>query len=416
MEIDAEGLVNGGDDFTRGDGALGGVAADVVGFADDFAAFDAAAGEVHGPAVRPVVATTSGIDLGRAAEFREAGDHGVVEHAALEEVLDEGAVALVIHRRDDVAHAFDAGEGLGAVDVPGDLAKHGDKGVHCDETHATLDEATREQAALTEAVQPVALAHFERLFGQVEGLAGLGAGHDAVGGLEIRVHELRLLAVFEIPHAAVHQLAELLAAFETHLTDFLRREQIGHFEVLFRRIRVQDEGIIRLAEEARVLTMRHVAAGGAHRLRQDDVRREIAAAALEELQSAADVRGIHATGEKAARLHHLMPGVMHRSGGVVAGAHEAEFVRDLRMQRQDLGDLEGIALRADRLERAANLARRIRLHVPEILLARRPEVEDHDAGLVALFGVHFAFRPQFGETGHREADGAQSTGGDEIAA
>ena len=44
VEIDAEGLVNGGDDFTRGDGALRGVAADVVGLADDLAAFDAAAG------------------------------------------------------------------------------------------------------------------------------------------------------------------------------------------------------------------------------------------------------------------------------------------------------------------------------------------------------------------------------------
>lgn len=223
VEIDAKGLVDGGDDFTRGDGALGGVAADVVGFADDLAAFDAAAGEIHGPAVRPMVATASGIDLGRAAEFGEAGDHGVVEHAALEQVLDEGAVALVIHRRDDVAHAFDAREGLGAVDVPGDLAEDGDEGVHGDKTHATLDEATGEQAALAEAVQTVALAHFERLFGEIEGLAGLRAGHDAVGGLEVRVHELRLLAVFEIPHAAVHQLAELLAAFEAHLADFLRR-------------------------------------------------------------------------------------------------------------------------------------------------------------------------------------------------
>lgn len=416
MEIDAEGLVDGGDDFTRGDGALGGVAADVVGLADDFAAFDATTGEVHGPAVWPMVAATGRIDLGRAAEFGEAGDHGVVEHAALEEILDEGAVALVIHRRDDVAHAFDAGEGLGAVDVPGDLAKHGDEGVHGDEAHATLNEATGEQAALSKAVQPVAFAHFERLLGEIEGFAGLRAGHDAVGGLEIRVHELRLLAVFEIPHAAVHQLAELLATFEAHFADFLRREQIGHFEVLFGRIRVQDEGIIRLAEEARVLTVRHVATGGAHRLGENDVGRQIAAAALEELQSTADVRGIHATGEKTARLHHLVPGVMHGSRSVVAGAHEAELVRDLRVHRQDLGDLEGIALRADRLERAANLARRIRLHVPEVLLARRTEVEDHDASLVALFGVHFAFRPQFGETGHREADGAQSTGGDEIAA
>ena len=128
------------------------------------------------------------------------------------------------------------------------------------------------------------------------------------------------------------------------------------------------------------------------------------------------MRRVHTTGEKTARLHHLVPGVMHGGGSVVAGTHEAEFVRDLRVHRQDLGDLKGMALRADRFEGAANLARRIRLHIPEVLLARRTEVEDHDAGLVALFGIHPAFRLQFGEARHREANGTQSARGEEIAA
>ena len=88
-----------------------------------------------------------------------------------------------------------------------------------------------------------------------------------------------------------------LAAFEAHLADLLGRQQIGHLEVFLGRIRVQDEGIISLAEEARVLAVRHVASGGAHRFREDDVGGQIAAAALQELQRAADMRRVHATGE-----------------------------------------------------------------------------------------------------------------------
>ena len=53
MQVDAKCLVDGADDLVRGDRSLGGIAADVVGLADDLAALDAAAGEIDGPAVRP---------------------------------------------------------------------------------------------------------------------------------------------------------------------------------------------------------------------------------------------------------------------------------------------------------------------------------------------------------------------------
>ena len=133
--------VNRGNDFFRGNGALCRIAADVIAFANDLTAFDAAASEVHGPAVWPVIATPCWVDFGRATKFSKAGDHGVIQHATLMQVLNEGAVALVIHRRDDVAHPFDAGEGLAAMDIPSDLAKHGDEGIHGDEAHSSLDEA-----------------------------------------------------------------------------------------------------------------------------------------------------------------------------------------------------------------------------------------------------------------------------------
>ena len=73
-----------------------------------------------------------------------------------------------------------------------------------------------------------------------------------------------------------------------------------------------------------------IAAGRPHRLRQDDVRGQFVAAAFQKLQRAARVRRVDAAGEKPARLHHLVPGVVHRRGGVIDAAHERKLVRDLR--------------------------------------------------------------------------------------
>src|SRR3712207_7957272 len=43
-------------------------------------------------------------------------------------------------------HAGDGGEGLAAVDVPGDLVEDGDEGVDGDEADAGLDEAAGQEA------------------------------------------------------------------------------------------------------------------------------------------------------------------------------------------------------------------------------------------------------------------------------
>ena len=50
----------------------------------------------------------------------------------------------------------------------------------------------------------------------------------------------------------------------------------------------------------------------------------------------------------------------------------------LGVQRQDLGDLDRGRRGRDRLERAANLGRRVGLHVQDVELAGCAEVEDHD--------------------------------------
>ena len=107
-----------------------------------------------------------------------------------------------------------------------------------------------------------------------------------------------------------------------------------------RRIGVQHERVVGLAEKAGVLAVRHVAAGRAHRLGQDDVRGQFVAAALEIFERAAGVRRVDAAGEQPAGLHHLMAGVVHRGRRVVAAAHERKLVGELRVQREDFGNLD----------------------------------------------------------------------------
>ena len=62
-------------------------------------------------------------------------------------------------------------------------------------------------------------------------------------------------------------------------------------------------------------------------------------------------------------------------------ADEAQLVCPLRQQRQVFADLQAGDGRRDRLELAAIHVRRIRLHVPGILLGRPAPHEEHDARL-----------------------------------
>lgn len=99
---DAEGVVDGGGEVLGGLGVAGGVAAVFVGGADDRAAGDAAAGEEDALDEAPVVASGElGAgdlgDLGGAAEFAGHDDEGVVEEAAVVEVVEEGGHGAV-HR------------------------------------------------------------------------------------------------------------------------------------------------------------------------------------------------------------------------------------------------------------------------------------------------------------------------------
>ena len=114
-------------------------------------------------------------------------------------------------------------------------------------------------------------------------------------------------------------------------------------------------------------------------------------------------------------LHHLVAGIMHRRRRVIDAAHQRKLVRQLRHVRKDLRDLDVRVVRLDRLERSANFPRRVRLRVPRVHLARRAEIENHDAGALVLALVHRPHGAQAIEERQRKPDRAQRPGMEEIA-
>src|SRR5882757_7867319 len=121
FDVEAEAVEDGGDNFGGFDRTFDGISADFIALADDAAAFDTATGEGNCPTLRPMIAATGRIDFWSAAKFGERRDKSTVEHAALEKVFEESAVALIVHRRDNVFHTFDGSKRLGAMNVPGDF-------------------------------------------------------------------------------------------------------------------------------------------------------------------------------------------------------------------------------------------------------------------------------------------------------
>ena len=84
-----------------------------------------------------------------------------------------------------------------------------------------------------------------------------------------------------------------------------------------------------------------------------------------------------AAGDRRARQH-----VMRRQQMVVFAmgqrANEGTAMHPLGQPRQVFADLQARHRRRDRLELAANLGRRVRLHVERVVMARRPGEKDDD--------------------------------------
>ena len=110
-----------------------------------------------------------------------------------------------------------------------------------------------------------------------------------------------------------------------------------------------------------------------------------------------------------------MAGVVHGRCGVITGAHQRELVRDLRVQRKNLGDLDVRVVGPNRLEGSPDLAWGIRFHIPGVQLARSAQVENHDHGLLVLALGHGAHGLQRGQVGERETQGAQGADLEEVA-
>ena len=373
-------------DVARFHRSLGRESADGIAFAHHASALHATAGEGAGKTLRPVIASTGRVDLGRAPELRQGGHHRVVEQPALVHILDQCAVALVVHRGNLFLHLLDGDERLRAVDVPRELIEDSEEAVDRDHADAIFDEPPGEQTALAEAVHAVAFAHGRFFLGDVERGAGLFAGHHAEGGMKTVVEQSGVLAGLEIFHRTIDDFAHLSPSIESRSPDLVGRQQVGHLEILLRRVGVEGERVVRLAEETAGLTVGHIAAAAPHQLRQHDKRRQVALAAQQVTGHRPGVRSLDAAGEAPAGLHDLPASIVHRRAAVVNRPHERKLVGDLRVPGENLRDVDVGRLGADRLERPANLPGRIRFHVPQIDVTGSPEIEDHDAGTVVVPG------------------------------
>ncbi len=146
------------------------------------------------------------------------------------------------------------------------------------------------------------------------------------------------------------------------------------------------------------------------------MRGQLVARAFEILQGAADVRGVDAGGEEAARLHHLVARVVNGGGGVIAASHQAELVGDLRVQREELGELNLLGLGGDRFEWPPNFGGGVGLGIEEVDLTRRAQVEDHDAGALVVIFLDRAHGAEGAQVPHGQAKRPQRAGVEEVAA
>ena len=182
------------------------VVAEVVGLAIDRTALGAAAGHPHGETARVVVATVvllgeTALAVDRATELAAPDDEGVLEHAALLEVLDERRAGLI-----DVATLAGHAAGHVGMMVPVVVVDLG-------EADAALGQATRHEHAVGEA------AGLPRLLAiQLEGVLGLAGqiGQFRHACLHAEGHFVLLDARVRlgIAHLAVVDLVERLHAVE----------------------------------------------------------------------------------------------------------------------------------------------------------------------------------------------------------
>ena len=344
-----------------------------VGGTDHLSGAKPTAGEQSASDCRPMIAAGILVDERRAAELAP-GHHGhVLVETAFVEVLDERGQPLVELRQVRVLHAIERV----AVEVPTAKVQRHHSATGLDEPpcHEKVLEVRRR--AVTESLlAPLAVAVTDplRLLRDVDRLGEPAAGEDVEGGLRERVHAGERPTGVDVTAEDVEPPQEVAAVVESARGDVLE-----HHVAAGRSI--GPECRVRHAEEA---GQPRRAVGWVARVgREPHERRHRPVHRPEHL------RGHRSDARPSARRL-----VTDRAAGVAderimiavrravhTPQHDA-LVHDPRHPRHVLADLQARDVRADRPELAADLRRRVHLHVVHVLMRRRAAHVDHDHGLV----------------------------------
>src|SRR5271157_2161920 len=177
--VDAEGVVDRGEQLAWMNGIRQRRRAGLVGPAVDVAPLDARAGDHGRIAIGPVVAAIRAVAVARradpllrtAAELTDGNHKGILQQPALVQIGKQARETLVKHGAGSVAHPV----GQVNVVVPPVVVRVGNlRPDDLDDLRAGLDQPASQQAVLAERIPAVQVAGLDRLGLEVEGITGFG--------------------------------------------------------------------------------------------------------------------------------------------------------------------------------------------------------------------------------------------------
>lgn len=186
--VDAEVVVDRGEQVLRVERAFGGVFGFGVGGSDDLAHAESSAGDQSGLSLRPVVsaeATVGGRDARSAAELADGDDEDFFVEAALVDVFDqsgEGRVHVFSTQRHPLGHV-PSGLRVGMV-VPTEIKRHAElrsQRVDGHDSGTRLCQASREQTTLPPEMSAVTVTELRVFASQIESIRDRRAGEKLEG-------------------------------------------------------------------------------------------------------------------------------------------------------------------------------------------------------------------------------------------